>query len=504
MYYKADKEFKNYFKNNLRQVFLYVIDDCNLRCQQCLYKLEIGFQIHKKEIDFEDAVRLISDFREMGAKKLTLMGGEPTLYGIKEKNKPLLDIIRIAKQDLGYEYVRIDTNGQFNSDLLDKPEFKMLDEITFSIDGPTKEINDSIRGIGSFDKCVSNVKRAKELGYNIDITSCISKEMIKKDENGNLYLDRMIKFAEELGIEKINFHNLFKTGVPRDYFSGNLDITIKEWFNVWSVIEKKIENNEYSIPVRIPQSFTTKEEFDKNPKYYGYCSCKNGSRILVHPNGILRVCSLMIGTPYGIGRYYDGKITWDNSPTNELNAHKINEYTPCTNQYKNNKFNQFVPICVSFKPRQSEMIWNELGWESRRINNMINKIKTIIAYDDKKVMNTIVEILENIEDVDIVATTDNPEDTCNKIIEYKPEMVFSKYDFGTSMNGLDIIKQSKEALNDDVPAFNFIAMDIPKSEYIEAKRMIGDKMNTVIREQTETRYAGIIADYKAYMSEYNK
>ena len=86
----------------------------------------------------------------------------------------------------------------------------MLDEITFSLDGPTKEINDSIRG-KSFDKCVQNIKKAKELGYNIDITSCISKELIKRDENGNLYLDRMIKFAEDIGIDKIIFHNLFKT-----------------------------------------------------------------------------------------------------------------------------------------------------------------------------------------------------------------------------------------------------------------------------------------------------
>ena len=81
--------------------------------------------------------------------------------------------------------------------------------------GPTAEINDKIRGEGSFDKCVANIKKAKELGYNIDITACISKEMINRDENGNLYLDRMIRFAEDLGIEKINFHNLFKTGIDR-------------------------------------------------------------------------------------------------------------------------------------------------------------------------------------------------------------------------------------------------------------------------------------------------
>ena len=495
MNYIMDQKFKDYFQDNLRQVFFYLIDDCNLRCEQCLYKLEIGFQVHKKEVDFEDAVKLITDFREMGAVKLTLMGGEPTLYGKEKGNKPLLELIKKAKE-LGYEYVRIDTNGQFNSELLEKPEFQMLDEITFSLDGPTKEINDAIRG-RSFDKCVQNIKRAKELGYNINITSCISKELVKRDENGNLYLDRMIKFAEYLGIDKINFHNLFKTGVPRDYFSGNLDITIENWFKVWEEIEKKEENDEYSIPIRIPQSFTTKERFLRNPKYYGYCSCKSRSRILVHPNGMLRVCSLMIGTPYGIARYYDNRIEWDNSPTNELNAHKMDKNTPCTNQFKHNKFGKYIPVCVSFKPKQEEMIWKELGWENKDTGD---KIRTIIAYDEDEVKNEIVDILGKRKDVEIVAVAKNPEDTYKQIIELKPEMVFTKYDFGTNMNGLDIIKKSKEALNNDIPVFNMIASDIPKEDYLEAKSIIGDKMNTIIRENTELRYNGIIEDYKDFLN----
>lgn len=133
-------------------------------------------------------------------------------------------------------------------------------------------------------------------------------------------------------------------------------------------------------------------------------------------------------------------------------------------------------------------------------NSIVDKIKTLIAYDDEKIKSKIVNILNEIRDVEIVATSRNPEDTYNKIIEFKPEMVFTQYDFGTNMNGLDIIKKSKEALNDKVPAFNFIAMDIPKDDFIEAKKIIGDKMNTIIREQTKTRYTGIINDYKDYMS----
>lgn len=133
-------------------------------------------------------------------------------------------------------------------------------------------------------------------------------------------------------------------------------------------------------------------------------------------------------------------------------------------------------------------------------DSIMKKIRALIAYDDDKTKNEIVNILKKIEDIEIVATTKNPEDTYNKIIEFKPEMVFSKYDFGTNMNGLDIIKQSKEILNENVPAFNFIALDIPKEDYLEAKRIIGDKMNTVIREQTQTRYEGIIDNYKEYLN----
>ena len=341
---------------------------------------------------------------------------------------------------------------------------------------------------------IEQYKEAKELGYNIDITSCISKELIKRDENGNLYLDRMIRFAEELGIEKMNFHNLFKTGVPRDNFSGNIDITINDWFKVWNEIEPKVENNEYSIPVRIPQSFTTKEEFEKNPKYYGYCSCKNGSRILVHPNGMLRVCSLMIGTPYGIARYYDNKIVWDDSPTNELRAHKMNEDTPCTNQSKHNKYGKFVPVCVSFKPRQNEMIWKELNWEERR-----NKVQIVLIHDDKQEQEKISNILRNIKDVELLAVCNNANDGYHKIIELKPTMVFMKYDLD-GMNGLNMVETTHNELKEETPIYNMITSnEIKNDEAYKVQDLIGDKFNSMIHETSKERLEGIILDYKEYI-----
>lgn len=365
MYHQIDPRTKEYF-NNLKQIFIYIIDECNLSCVQCLYKPNLIFRIKDKEISLKTANALISDFYEMGARKLTIMGGEPTLYGAEKEWKPLLSVISGAKT-IGYEYVRIDTNGQFNVRLLDKNDFAKLNEITFSIDGHVPEINDPIRGKGSFEKCVSNIRRAVALGYNVNITSCLHKGMLLRYPDGILSLDKMILFAEELGVSVINFHDLFKSGIPRDTWSGNIEISIHEWLNVYSEIQANIEAERYKIQVRMPQSFTTPREFENNPSYYGYCPVKLGERALIHPNGIIRVCSLLIGTPYGIAKFYDNKIIWDESMTNEMRDHNLNAYTPCTNQNKSDKFNTFAPLCVSFKPKQKEYIWDKyIEWEKNR------------------------------------------------------------------------------------------------------------------------------------------
>src|SRR5215213_3224164 len=103
----VESRFTEHFRD-LQQVFLYITDECNLTCVQCIYKPSITFQV-EKAIKPETALALISDFRELGASKLTILGGEPTLYGASENHRPLLAVISEAKS-LGYEYVRLDTN----------------------------------------------------------------------------------------------------------------------------------------------------------------------------------------------------------------------------------------------------------------------------------------------------------------------------------------------------------------------------------------------------------
>ena len=202
-----------------------------------------------------------------------------------------------------------------------------------------------------------------QLGYNCNITCCIHKYLVERDTDDRTYLEHMIYLAQELGIQRINFHDLFKSGIPRDTWTDQLDIPLQTWFQVWTEIQKHIAAGMYKIPVRVPQGFVTQQRFQASPQYYGYCSAKLGERALVHPDGIIRVCSLMIGTPYGVAKYYDNKIVWDEGYTNELGDQEMEAYTPCTHQSKCRDWSPFNPLCVSFKPNQEEFVWNLLAWE---------------------------------------------------------------------------------------------------------------------------------------------
>lgn len=94
--YLVDKNFTDHFKN-LKQVFMYITDKCNIACEQCIYKPSINHYINE-EIPLNDALELLRTFKKLGASKVTFLGGEPTLYGYKDNRKPLLSLISETKK----------------------------------------------------------------------------------------------------------------------------------------------------------------------------------------------------------------------------------------------------------------------------------------------------------------------------------------------------------------------------------------------------------------------
>lgn len=348
-----DQKTREYF-SNIRQVFLYLSDRCNLLCRQCLYKPNV---IRGREIPLDTALELLRIFRELGAFKLSILGGEISLYDCEHSHRNLTELLRRARS-MGYEYIRIDTNGQYEPFFRSPEIYTWIDEVSFSIDGYSAETNDCLRGRDKFDIAVANLHRLQAAAKDtrINITACVTKQNTAAAGGIVPFIENMIQFSADHHVDQLNFHGVFKMGVPMDTWTGDSHLDPVEWYHAASAIRKNVAAKKYPISVRFPVHIVTREEFQRSPRYYGYCPCKLGERALIHPDGIIRVCSSLLSTPYGVAHYNAERICW-NEFNNELQDHRMDEYTPCTNQ-KGLYTGEYCPVCFSLKPYQDEVVWN--------------------------------------------------------------------------------------------------------------------------------------------------
>lgn len=126
----------------------------------------------------------------------------------------------------------------------------------------------------------------------------------------------------------------------------------------------------------------------------------------------------------------------------------------------------------------------------------MGKIRTLVAYDDKDFKEEIINVLKSIDGVEVVGTAEDGEETYNKIVSLRPEMVFAKFDLD-KMDGLEIIKKSKENL-ETTPIFNIISDRMLGNDLEEMIKIAGKNLNALINEEEhlETRVKSIFDDYK--------
>ena len=126
----------------------------------------------------------------------------------------------------------------------------------------------------------------------------------------------------------------------------------------------------------------------------------------------------------------------------------------------------------------------------------MEKIRTIVAHTDDEIRNIIVNSINDLEYVDIVGTASDGIETYNKIVELQPEIVFSKYNYN-NMTGLELIRKTKEKLQENFPSFNTIG-EIPDNELMEAINLTGNKLNACVRHPYDGTAKDIIKAYKEY------
>ena len=128
------------------------------------------------------------------------------------------------------------------------------------------------------------------------------------------------------------------------------------------------------------------------------------------------------------------------------------------------------------------------------------KIRTLIAHNDINITNKIVDAIKKLDFVDIVGTAKDGTETYHKIVDLKPEMIFTKYAMD-NMNGLDLVKSSKEKLENNIPIFSMIIDNkVQENEIDEMYDIIGRKLNSVISssDNISNSVVDIINQYNDY------
>lgn len=138
----------------------------------------------------------------------------------------------------------------------------------------------------------------------------------------------------------------------------------------------------------------------------------------------------------------------------------------------------------------------KLDFIKNDIDENVQKIRIIVAHNDNDIRNSIVNSISSLDYTNVVGVACDGIDAYNKIVNLKPEVVFSKYNY-SNMTGLELIRKTKETLKDDFPSFNTIG-EIPDNELMEAINITDNKLNACVREPYAGTARDIIEAYKEY------
>ncbi len=149
-------------------VFWEITRACALACRHC--RAEAQPQRHPKELNHEEALRLIGQLKELNPPMLVLTGGDPLMRG------DCLELVRAAT-DAGL-HVSLSPSATNRLAHMDFAAIKAAGVIrmSLSLDGACAGTHDAFRGVtGTFDRTIDAVHRAHAAGMSVQINTTLTR-----------------------------------------------------------------------------------------------------------------------------------------------------------------------------------------------------------------------------------------------------------------------------------------------------------------------------------------
>lgn len=320
-------------------IVFYINSRCNLRCKHCYVGnelLAVNF-----EYSYNDFQYILGQFPQLD--RLTLLGGEPLLHAQVEAI-------------LQYAGSRTITEKRITTNLtsLRDDHIQILVESGFricvSLDGVDQFTNDRIRGKGTFDTVIKNLRLLRSHTDNIEITHTLSRLNVST-------FDQFVSLLRDIDIRRLNLHRMNARGNALLISEEVLSPT--EWRAFVSELENMRGRNAGTVNVRYELGFVTESEYEELKQNDGYrvhgmksfYVKDNRGRIVLYPDRRVYISSEAFGTEAFIGFLEtDNSFRFNESAMNEIAlAQQGLEIGPIVNPLLKGDDNFPKTLSVSFR-----------------------------------------------------------------------------------------------------------------------------------------------------------
>lgn len=259
---------------SLRSIDLYLTSVCNRKCNYCF--LGDSFFSSKVNITVDRVADILAWAAGSSIEEVTLLGGEPALH---PDFSAIVHLIGMANLQ-----ARTVTNGspRFRKALRDPAVAAGIGRVAVSLDAPSPDVFDALRGPRAFADVMLTIDLLKELRKPFDINFTVVKSSLP-------YVRQMLYLAEDLGANRINLHWFSEVGRGQQAGEG---VTAAEWKRVLGEVTAfRSRRSDFVVDCELGFSFGLPGEDEQ------MCAVRQRSNLQFLPDGTVFSCGMLVDQP---------------------------------------------------------------------------------------------------------------------------------------------------------------------------------------------------------------
>jgi len=225
-----------------------ITDRCNLRCTYCMPQENMQFLPKSEVLSYEELLRLISIFADLGVNKVRFTGGEPFF------RKDFMDMLEYTASLKGIDNVNITTNGVLTYPHLDKLKGIEGLNLNISLDTLVPEKFKQITKRDVYDSVIRTINKSINIGIKTKLNV-----VVQDGVNDNEIIDFVkyfknkpvnLRFIEQMPFNEVDkFKSVWTADKIADLLSTKYRLVQQPFQKNRTTIDYKIDSSDFTIGI---------------------------------------------------------------------------------------------------------------------------------------------------------------------------------------------------------------------------------------------------------------